>query len=271
MNEFRNFSLPTARFKRLRDFLVPLSVQEKLIRRIEKIPGFQMKVVNKETFRDDIDSVWVVPYPFINPVSNITEEDYELYSPSLRGNVTKSEILNNRIGRYQNRFLPKDRLDEFDNSDSKFSIVHIYSGDINIVDRKTIDISKTVLYLIPERLPALIRLMKNIAHIKEAPDQEILDNAYKDCSPEELDGADTRSLIDNARSMNIVHHLEDVAEVLLDDRYLLGIQVYGYDGEEDDELLGTTPEAIHTKEQMDIITEHLIEGIKNKDKVILIV
>lgn len=230
-----------------------------------------MKVIDKETFRDGTNSVWVVPYPFINPVNNIAEEDYDLYSPSLRGNVTKAGILNNRIGRYQNRFLPEDRLSEFDESDSKFSIVHVYSGDINIIDRKVTDVSKTTLYLIPERLPALIRSMKNIAHIKEASDQEILDNSYKGCSPEELDGADTRSLIDNARSMNIVHHLEDVAEILLEDRYLLGIQVCGYDGEEDDELLGTTPEAIHTKEQMDVITEHVMEGIKNKDKVILIV
>lgn len=271
MNKFTDFSLPMAKFKRLRDFLVPLSIQEKLIRRIEGIPGFQMRVVNKETFKDDTDSVWVVPYPFINPVNNIAEEDYELYAPSLKGNATKAEILNSRIGRYQNRFLPKDRLDEFDKSDTKIGIVHVYSGDINIIDRKYCDINKTILYVIPERLPALIRSMKNIAHIKNAPDQEILDNSYKDCTPEDLDGADTGSLVDNARSMNIVHHLEDVAEVLLEDKYLLGIQIYGYDGEEDDELLGTTPEAIHTKAQMDIITEHLMESIKNEDKVILIV
>lgn len=273
MNEFTKFSLLTAKFKRLRDFLIPVTVQEKMIRHVENIPGFQMKVIDKDTHHDSTSSIWVVPYPFVRPAQNIldTDDDYKLYSASMHGEVTKNKILNNRIGRYQNRFLPENRLEEFDNNDDKFSIVHVYSGDINIIDRSLSDMSKTVLYVIPERLPSLIRSIANAVHIQNAPDQEILDNAYTDYDPDKLDGADISSLVYNARVTNTAYYLNKAAEIILEDRYLLGIQVYGYDNEEDDQLLGTTPEAIHTKEQMDVITTHLMEKIKNKDKVILIV
>lgn len=272
MNDFTKFAVPTTKFKRLRDFLIPLNVQEKLIRHVENLRGFRLSAMDKKTNRERSDKVWVAPYPFVTSVEHIENDDLELYR-RMGGHedATKKDVLRSRIERYHDRFISNAALDKIDSTESKVSLVHIYSGDVNVLDTSTSDLDQTEVFIIPERLPMILRELKIISYINKAPDQEVVEKAYVNYSPDDLEGADIEALAKKGRFWNYMGHMDAIAEVLLDDRYLLGIRVHGHNGETDSELLGTTPEAVHSKEQMDIISQHVLQGLKNKDKVILIV
>lgn len=271
MNDFTKFTVPTAKFKRLRDFLIPLNIQEKLIRHVENLRELRLSAVDKKSYREQSDKVWVTPYPFITSADSIENEDLMMYTNMSREDVTKKDVLHSRIERYQDRYIPNDVLNMIDSNENKVSLVHVYSGDINVLDTGASDLDQTELFIIPERLPTILRELKIISYINKASDQEVVEKAYADYTAEELEDVDIEALAQKGRLWNRVGHLDNIAEVLLDDRYVLGIRVHGHTGETDSELLGTTPEAIHSKEQMNIIAQHVLQGIKNKDKVILIV
>ena len=271
MNDFTKFTVPTTKFKRLRDFLIPLNIQEKLIRHVENLRGFRLSALDKKTNRERSDKVWVAPYPFVTSADHIENEDLEMYQRMGHEDATKKDVLHSRIERYHDRFISNDALNKIDSSESKVSLVHIYSGDVNVLDTSTSDLDQTELFIIPERLPMILRELKIISYINKASDQEVVEKAYVNYPADELEGANIEALAQKGRLWNCMGHMDNIAEVLLEDRYLLGIRVHGHNGETDSELLGTTPEAIHSKEQMDIISQHVLQGLKNKDKVILIV
>lgn len=273
MNDFTKFTVPTTKFKRLRDFLIPLNIQEKLIRHVENLRGFRLSALDKKTNRERSDKVWVAPYPFITSADNIENEDLEMYQRG-QEEATKKDVLHSRIERYHDRFISNDALNKIDSSESKVSLVHIYSGDVNVLDTTTSDLDQTELFIIPERLPMILRELKIISYINKASDQEVVEKAYADIPADELENLESETieaLAQQGREWNCECHMYSIARILSADRYLLGIRVHGHNGETDSELLGTTPEAIHSKEQMDIITQHVLQGLKNKDKVILIV
>lgn len=271
MNDFTKFAVPTTKFKRLRDFLIPLNIQEKLIRHVENLRGFRLSAVDKKTYRERNDKVWVTPYPFITSADSIENEDLEMYHHMGHEDGTKKDVLRSRIERYHDRFISNDVLNKIDTDENKVSLVHIYSGDVNVLDTSTSDLEQTEVFIIPERLPMILRELKIISYINKASDQEVVEKAYANYSADELEDANIEALAQKGRLWNCMGHMDNIAEVLLEDRYLLGIRVHGHNGETDSELLGTTPEAIHSKEQMGIITQHVLQGLKNKDKVILIV
>ena len=274
MNDFTKFTVPTTKFKRLRDFLIPLNIQEKLIRHVENLRGFRLSAIDKKTKRERSDKVWVTPYPFVTSAENIENADLEMYQRMGQEDVTKKDVLRSRIERYHDRFITNDALNKIDNNESKVSLVHIYSGDVNVLDTSTSDLDQTEVFIIPERLPMILRELKIISYINKASDQEVMEKAYADIPADELENLEPttiEALAQQGREWNCECHMYSIARALLADRYLLGIRVHGHNGETDSELLGTTPEAVHTKEQMDIISQHVLQGLKNKDKVILIV
>lgn len=274
MNDFTKFAVPTTKFKRLRDFLIPLNVQEKLIRHVENLRGFRLSAIDKKTKRERSDKVWVTPYPFVTSAENIENADLEMYQRMGQEDVTKKDVLRSRIERYHDRFISNDALNKIDNNESKVSLVHIYSGDVNVLDTTTSDLDQTEVFIIPERLPMILRELKLIGYINKASDSEVMEKAYADIPADELVNLEPETieaLAQQGREWNCECHMYSIARALLADRYLLGIRVHGHNGETDSELLGTTPEAVHTKEQMDIISQHVLQGLKNKDKVILIV
>lgn len=274
MNDFTKFAVPTTKFKRLRDFLIPLNIQEKLIRHVENLRGFRLSAMDKKTNRERSDKVWVTPYPFVTSAENIENADLEMYQRMGQEDVTKKDVLRSRIERYHDRFISNDALNKIDNNESKVSLVHIYSGDVNVLDTATSDLDQTEVFIIPERLPMILRELKIIGYINKASDQEVMEKAYADIPADELENLEPETieaLAQQGREWNCECHMYSIARALLADRYLLGIRVHGHNGETDSELLGTTPEAVHTKEQMDIISQHVLQGLKNKDKVILIV
>lgn len=275
MNDFTKFAVPTTKFKRLRDFLIPLNVQEKLIRHVENLRGFRLSAMDKKTNRERSDKVWVAPYPFVTSADDIKNEDLEMYQ-RMGGHedATKKDVLRSRIERYHDRFISNDALNKIDNTESKVSLVHIYSGDVNVLDTATSDLDQTEVFIIPERLPMILRELKIVSYINKASDQEVMEKAYADIPADELENLEPETieaLAQQGREWNCECHMYSIARILLEDRYLLGIRVHGHNGETDSELLGTTPEAIHSKEQMDIISQHVLQGLKNKDKVILVV
>lgn len=275
MNDFTKFAVPTTKFKRLRDFLIPLNVQEKLIRHVENLRGFRLSAMDKKTNRERSDKVWVAPYPFVTSADDIRNEDLEMYQCIMgQEDATKKDVLRSRIERYHDRFISNDALNKIDNTESKVSLVHIYSGDVNVLDTATSDLDQTEVFIIPERLPLILRELKIISCISKASDQEVMEKAYADIPADELETLEPETieaLAQQGREWNCECHAYSIARALLADRYLLGIRVHGHNGETDSELLGTTPEAVHSKEQMDIISQHVLQGLKNKDKVILIV
>ena len=272
MNDFTKFAVPTTKFKRLRDFLIPLNVQEKLIRHVENLRGFRLSAIDKKTKREWSDKVWVTPYPFVTSAENIENADLEMYQRMGQEDVTKKDVLRSRIERYHDRFISNDALNKIDNNESKVSLVHIYSGDVNVLDTSTSDLDQTEVFIIPERLPMILRELKISGYINKASDQEVMEKAYADIPADELENLEPttiEALAQQGREWNCECHMYSIARALLADRYLLGIRVHGHNGETDSELLGTTPEAVHTKEQMDIISQHVLQGLRNKDKVIL--
>lgn len=275
MNDFTKFAVPTTKFKRLRDFLIPLNVQEKLIRHVENLRGFRLSALDKKTNRERSDKVWVTPYPFVTSAEHIENVDLEMYQRVMgHEDATKKDVLRSRIERYHDRFISNDALNKIDNTESKVSLVHIYSGDVNVLDTSTSDLDQTEVFIIPERLPMILRELKIIGCINKASDQEVMEKAYADIPADELENLEPETieaLAQQGREWNCECHAYNIVRAILADRYMLGIRVHGHNGETDSELLGTTPEAVHSKEQMDIISQHVLQGLKSKDKVILIV